>query len=306
MTSTLVPTSRLVAIAAGVLTLVGCGGGAPKPDAAQQTDAKAAAEAELEAQRAELEKREAELAEKQKALEEERDAAEAARRELERAEAEKAEAARATATRPASAPRPAASRATAAPPAAAPASSLASVPAPAPAPKVAQPIVVPSGTALSIAFTSTISTKTAKVGDPIGGRLTAPLIVDGRTIAPTGAAVRGSVTDVYSGSQEIGGTPRLAVRFDELSLGDGRSVAIAAELAQKGKSESGRDAAKIAGGALLGAVVGKQIDDGKGAVIGGLLGGAAGAAIAQRTGGDLEIADGTVATLVLTRSVEIR
>jgi hypothetical protein len=291
-------TVRLAAVTSLALALAACGG-APAPDAAQQ--AAANAEAELTAQRTELEKREAELAEKQKALEEEQAAAEAARLELEQAEAAKAEAAKAEAA------RAEAARAAAARPAPRPAASRpAPTPAPAPAPKVAQPVVVASGTSLPIAFTSTISTKTAKVGDPVGARLTEALVVDGRTVAPAGAAVRGTVTDVYSGSQEIGGAPRLSVRFDQLSLGEGRSVAIAADLAQQGKSESGRDAAKIAGGALIGAVVGKQIDDGKGAVIGGLLGGAAGAALATRTGGDLEIADGTAATLVLTRSVEIR
>jgi hypothetical protein len=299
MTSIRPHTVRFATIAGLALTLAACGGGAPAPDAAQEA---AKAEAELAAQRAELEQREAELAEKQKALEEEQAAAEAARLELERAEAAKAEAAKAEAAR-AEAARAAAARPAPKPAATRPATST---PAPAPAPKVAQPVVVPSGTSLSIAFTSTITTKTAKVGDPVGARLTAPLVVDGRTIAPAGAAVRGAVTDVFSGSREIGGTPRLSVRFDQLSLSEGRSVAISADLAQEGKRESGRDAAKIAGGALIGAVVGKQIDDGKGAVIGGLLGGAAGAAIAKRTGGDLEIADGTAAMLVLTRSVEVR
>lgn len=288
------PQTLGAAVLAGLtLTLVACGGGAPAPDAARQA---AKAEAELAAQRAELEKREAELAAKQKALEQEQAAAEAARLEREKAEAAKAEAARAEAVRAAA--RPAAKPVVARP--------ATATPAPAPAAKVAQPVVVPAGTSLPIAFTSTISTKTAKEGDPVGARLTAPLVIDGRTIAPAGAAVRGSVIDVYSGSKEIGGTPRLSLRFDQLSLGDGRSVAIAADIAEQGKSESGRDAAKIAGGALIGAVVGKQIDDGKGAVIGGLLGGAAGAAIAKRTGGDLDIVDGTAATLVLTRSVEVR
>jgi hypothetical protein len=176
-------------------------------------------------------------------------------------------------------------------------------PAPKPAP---QPIVVAAGTALPIAFTSAISTKTAKVGDPVSARLTSALAVDGRQVAPAGAAVTGVVTDVFSGSREIGGTPRLGIRFEKLSLGEGRSVAIAGDIAQQGKRESGRDAAKIAGGAVLGAVLGKQVDDDKGAVLGGLLGGAAGAAIAKNTGSDLEIADGTAASLVLSRSFEVK
>ena len=168
-------------------------------------------------------------------------------------------------------------------------------------------MTVPAGTQLSVEFTESVSTKTAKVGDPVRARLSAPLIVEGRTVAPAGAAVRGSVTYVYSGSQEIGGTPKLAIRFDQLSLAGGGSVGIEGDFTQAGKREAGRDAAKIAGGALIGAVIGNQVDDGdKGKVIGGLLGGAAGAAIAKRTGGDLEIAAGTAAGFVLTRSIEVR
>lgn len=289
-------------IAAGLaLTLAACGG-SPKPAGDDAASAEAAA---IAAERAELDKRAEELAAREAALAtEQADAAAAAQAEADKAAAEAAaakEAADKVAAEKAEAARLAAAKREAEFKAAQ--SRPASQPAPKPAPK---PIVVASGTALPIAFTSGISTKTAKVGDPVSARLTSALVVDGRQVAPAGAAVTGVVSDVYSGSREIGGTPRLGLRFERLSLGEGRSVAISGDIAQEGKRESGKDAAKIAGGAVLGAVLGKQVDDGKGAVIGGLLGGAAGAAIAKNTGGDLEIADGTAASLVLTRSFEVK
>jgi hypothetical protein len=283
------------------LTLAACGG-SPKPAAEDTAATEAAA---IAAERAELDKRASELAEREAALaSEQADAAAAAKAEADKVAAEaaaakeaadKQAAAKAEAARVAAAKREAEFKSAQSRPAA--------QPAPKPAPK---PIVVASGTALPIAFTSAISTKTAKVGDPVSARLTSALVVDGRQVAPAGAAVTGVVTEVYSGSREIGGTPRLGLRFEKLSLGEGRSVAIAGDIAQQGKRESGRDAAKIAGGAVLGAVLGKQVDDDKGAVLGGLLGGAAGAAIAKNTGGDLEIADGTAASLVLSRSFEVK
>jgi hypothetical protein len=289
-------------IAAGLaMTLAACGG-SPKPAGEDAASAEAAA---IAAERAELDKRAEELAAREAALAtQQADAAAAAKAEADKAAAEAAaakEAADKLAAEKAKAARLAAAKREAEFKAAQ--SRPAPEPAPEPAPK---PVVVASGTVLPIAFTSGISTKTAKVGDPVSARLTSDLVVDGRQVAPAGAAVTGVVSDVYSGSREIGGTPRLGLRFERLSLGDGRSVAIAGDIVQQGKSESGKDAAKIAGGAVLGAVLGKQVDDGKGAVIGGLLGGAAGAAIAKNTGGDLEIADGTAASLVLTRSFEVK
>lgn len=296
-------TSRYPALVIGAvaLTLAACGG-APKPDTAS-----------IDQQRAELEQREADLAAKEKALADERAAADAARAELEASEAAAREAsAKAEADAAASkaaVDKAAAERAEAQRVAAAKKrdaefkSTAASNP---PAPKPVKPVVVAAGTTLPIAFTGTVSTKTAKVGDPVAARLTEALVVDGRRVAPAGAAVRGVVTEVYSGSREIGGTPKLGIRFEELSLGEGRKVAIAGDIVQQGKRESGKDAAKIAGGAVIGAVIGKQIDDGKGTVIGGLLGGAAGAAVAKNTGADLEIADGAAANLVLSRSFEVR
>jgi type IV secretory pathway VirB10-like protein len=283
------------------MTLAACGG-SPKPAGEDAASAEAAA---IAAERAELDKRAEELAAREAALAtQQADAAAAAKAEADKAAAEAAaakEAADKLAAEKAKAARLAAAKREAEFKAAQ--SRPAPEPAPEPAPK---PVVVASGTVLPIAFTSGISTKTAKVGDPVSARLTSDLVVDGRQVAPAGAAVTGVVSDVYSGSREIGGTPRLGLRFERLSLGDGRSVAIAGDIVQQGKSESGKDAAKIAGGAVLGAVLGKQVDDGKGAVIGGLLGGAAGAAIAKNTGGDLEIADGTAASLVLTRSFEVK
>jgi NADH-dependent peroxiredoxin subunit C len=202
-------------IAAGLaLTLAACGG-SPKPAGDDAASAEAAA---IAAERAELDKRAAELAEREAALAtEQADAAAAAKAEADKAAAEAAaakEAADKLAAEKAEAARLAAAKREAEFKSAQ--SRPASQPAPKPAPK---PIVVASGTALPIAFTSGISTKTAKVGDPVSARLTSALVVDGRQVAPAGAAVTGVVSEVYSGSREIGGTPRLGIRFERLSLG---------------------------------------------------------------------------------------
>jgi hypothetical protein len=271
------------------LALAGCGGSkppaetaAPAPAAEGEAATGSAPVDELAAREEELAKREAELALKEKE-------AELARREAELAAREK------SASRPAATSKPAASTA---------ASTAAATPKPvAAAPK---PVVVPAGTTLSVEIVNTISTKTAKVGDPVVARLSQPLTVDGRTVAVSGAEIRGRVSDVYSGSKEIGGTPKLGVALTDLALASGSTVPISAGIVQEGARESGKDAAKIGAGAVIGAVIGHQVDDDKGKVIGGLLGAGAGAAAAKRTGGDIEVPAGTVIGFVLNTPIEVK
>lgn len=283
----------LLAACTGLL-LAGCGG--PKESsapgagdmpvtedvaaAAADADAaaaKAAQEAAQAAQEAELARREADMALKERE-------ADLARRESQLAARQKA------APRPAAAPKVAST---------APA---AKVPAPAP---VLKTYIVPAGTQLSVQIIAPVSTKTALVGDRVDGRLTADVIVDGKTLVTTGSAVSGSVTEVISGSRKIGGTPTLGISFDTLSLPDGNAVAISGRLVQQGKSDTARDTAKIAGGALVGAVIGNKIDKGTGKIVGGIVGGAAGAAVAQRTGTEVDLPSGTVLGFLLDNSFEV-
>ena len=120
-----------------------------------------------------------------------------------------------------------------------------------------------------------------------------------------GAPIRGRVTEVVSGSKRIGGTPTLAMNFDGIELEDGKTVAISGQLVQQGKSDTGRDTAKIVGGTAAGAIIGHQIDDDKGTVIGGILGGAAGVIAARKTGSEIDVPAGTVMAFVVDRPFQV-
>ena len=81
---------------------------------------------------------------------------------------------------------------------------------------------------------------------------------------------------------------------------------ISGEITEKGKSDNTRDTVKIVGGTAAGAIIGDQVIKGdKGKVIGGLLGGAIGAVAAQKTGTDVQMAEGTALSLILNAPVEI-
>lgn len=166
------------------------------------------------------------------------------------------------------------------------------------------PITVPAGTRLSVNLASDVTTKTAKVGDPVHARLASDVIVNGRTAVAAGTAVHGTVTQVVSGSHKIGGVPTLGLAFDSVDLGNGKSVPIAGQIVQQGKNETAKDTGKILGGAALGAIIGHQMGD-KGKVIGGVLGGAAGAAAAEKTGGEVTLAAGSVLVFATEAPFEV-
>jgi hypothetical protein len=172
---------------------------------------------------------------------------------------------------------------------------LASAPA-----HVPEPIEVPAGTALYLALSADLSTKTAKPGDAFEAHLVSDLTANGRSVAPAGSRVTGTVTSVVSGSHSIGAVPLLSLAFERLELADGRQISIGGELTQQGDSEKARDAAKILGGAAAGAIIGHQVKKNRtGSVVGGVLGGAAGAVIAKNTGTEVELAAGSTLSVTL-------
>jgi hypothetical protein len=181
-----------------------------------------------------------------------------------------------------------------------------SAPAATPTPAAPRVVTVPSGTQLSLSLSTPLTSKSAKVGDPVRARVTQDVMVDGRVAIAAGTTVAGQVTDVVSGSDKIGGVPALGLRFERLEMAGGVDVPIDGVISQRGKSDTGRDTAKIVGGAAAGAILGHQVKGGdKGKVLGGLLGGAIGAVAAQKTGTEVTLTEGTELGIALAAPVEI-
>lgn len=281
------------------LGIAGCGKSpapAPVETTAPSTEVTAQQDAADEAARQQAEAlaaKEQELADREAAVKQQEIEAELARRNAE--SAQQSAAASAAAAKNSAAQAKAAS---AAPPVKAAAAQPQQPPAPPP------PIVVPAGTPLSIEFVSAVNTKNTAVGNAVQGRLASDLVVNGRLAAPAGSAVTGTVTEAVSGSNQIGGMPSVAVTFNSLATVSG-PVAISARIRQQGASETGKDTAKVVGTTAAGAVIGHQVSSKNGAVVGGLIGGAAGLGIAKKTGGDVKFAAGTVVSVPLDSAVQI-
>lgn len=278
------------------LLVAACGSPAPSNDATALADQAAA---DLAGKEAALAEREAALAAKE-AEQQEQEAARLAAEEAARLENEAAAAAAAAAA--AKKPAPAKKPSTAAGKPSTGSSSSSSTAKPAAPPP---PLLVPAGTSLTVALTSAVSTRTAKVGDPIGAQVVSDVMVGNRVAIPAGSRVSGAVTNVVSGSSKIGGVPVLGLRFDTLQLIGGQSMPISGEIVQQGRSDTGMDTAKILGGAAAGAVIGHQVDDDKGKVIGGLLGGAAGAVAAKKTGAEVQLAQDSTLAIALGAPIEV-
>jgi hypothetical protein len=274
----------LVPIALAALALAACGKKpaeeplAAEDPAAQQETQEAAA---IQARQEELARREAEIALREK---------------------EKELADREAALARASAPKPAPKQVAAAP---APAKPKPAAEKPKPVDTGPKNYVVPAGTSLSVQLPAEISTKTAKIGQRLTGNLTNDIVIDGKTVARAGTPVQGSITQVISGSKTIGGKPTLGLTFDSMTF-EGGDMPIAAKITQiADKSDKAGDTAKIAGGAVAGGVIGHQLDDDKGKVIGALIGAAAGTAAARKTGKEVVLPAGTVVGMTLESPVTV-
>src|SRR5437899_1208330 len=160
-------------------------------------------------------------------------------------------------------------------------------PAPAPdpvveaAPKPVEPppvrsVTLAAGTLLPVRLIETVSSDRNHPGDTFTATLDAPLVIDGFVIAEKGSRAEGRIVE----SQQAGrvkGLASIALELTRLNTSDGQHVEIATDSFTKMGQESKReDAAKIGGGAALGAIIGAIAGGGKGAAIGAGVGGAAG------------------------------
>jgi hypothetical protein len=138
---------------------------------------------------------------------------------------------------------------------------------------------IPAGTKITIRTGSALSSATAKPGQVFEGTLARDLVAGGKTIAKTGAPVKGKVTLAKS-SGRLHAPGQLSLRLTSVE----NMPVVTTAYHAKGKSHTKGNAEKIGGGAAAGALIGGLAGGGKGAGIGALAGGAAGTGVAAYTG----------------------
>ena len=142
---------------------------------------------------------------------------------------------------------------------------------------------ISSGTRLTVRTDSQINSHSAKAGQTFHANLVHALVVNGKSIAPAGAPVKGKVTYAKS-SGRLHDPGELTLRLTSVEV-NGKMIAISTTAYHaKGKSHTKGNVEKIGGGAAAGAILGGLLGGGKGALIGTAAGAGAGTGVAAATG----------------------
>lgn len=165
---------------------------------------------------------------------------------------------------------------------------------------------VPKGTKISVITDQSVSSKNAKVGQPVTGSVAKEVTVGGKVLIPKGSAVKLTVSGVQA-SGRLSTPAKLYLHLVSVTV-KGKAYTFATSSA--GRSEKGkgkRDAGFIGGGAAGGAAIGALAGGGKGAAIGAAAGAGAGTAGAAATGKkDIEFPAETRLTFTTRTDVAIQ
>ena len=169
-------------------------------------------------------------------------------------------------------------------------------------------VVVPQGTSVVATLDGRITTATAQTGNAFTATTTAPIVVGGRTVFPSGSRINGVLRDV-SASGRASGRARMTLAYQEIVDAAGKAHAISTQpLVLEAASGTGTDVERIAAGTVLGALVGGIAGGGKGAVIGAGAGAGAGAIVMLATQGDelvLEAGQKLSVSMITSTSVQV-
>ena len=145
------------------------------------------------------------------------------------------------------------------------------------------PAAIPAGTPITIRLQSSVSSAESHSGESFDAVLDDPIVVNGQTVAPRGAAVTGKVVAAKaSGRLHDPGYLRLTVT--SISVNGQPLPLHTSSVFVKGGSHEKRNLAMIGGGTGAGALIGGIAGGGKGALIGSAIGAAGGTGTAYATG----------------------
>jgi hypothetical protein len=146
----------------------------------------------------------------------------------------------------------------------------------------ARTIVVPAGTSIHFKLRRTISTASARPGQAVPAALTAPIVIDGVTVARAGSPAEVYIRNAEA-SGRIGGSAKLTFSLSSITLANGSTARVrTSSYSREGRAHAKHNATYIAGAGVLGALAGQAIGHdrdatAKGAAIGAGLGIAAAA-----------------------------
>jgi hypothetical protein len=167
------------------------------------------------------------------------------------------------------------------------------------------PVTVPEETAIHVTLNHALASDQNKPGDHFEATISAPVVIENKTVIPRGAAVEGLVVDAHQSGRLIG-RARLRLALETVAV-DGKTYEIhTGSTSRVGGNHKKRNIGFIGVGAGGGLLIGAVAAGGKGALIGGPVGAGAGAAAAFLTGKkDIKIPAETPLTFRLAGPVTI-
>jgi hypothetical protein len=182
-------------------------------------------------------------------------------------------------------------------------------------------LTIPSGTRIPLSLKQSISTKTAKDGDPVYAETAFPFVLNEKVVIPAGTYIQGKIERTQRGGH-VKGRAELLIHFTSMIYPSGYTVVFGGSIentpgAEKTSmkdsegtirqdSDAGKKAQTAAGAATTGAVIGAVTNGLKGAGIGAGVGGAAGIAIAMLSrGADVRLESGTSIEMEIQREIVV-
>ena len=182
-------------------------------------------------------------------------------------------------------------------------------------------LTIPVGTSVPLSLKQSISTKTAKDGDPVYAETAFPYVIYERVVIPAGTYVQGKIERVQRGGH-VKGRAEVLIHFTSMIYPNGYTVMlggsventpVAGQTSMKDSegtirqdSEAGKKAKEAAGTAATGAVIGGVVAGGKGAGIGAGAGAGAGLAVGMLSrGADVRLETGASIQMEIQREIVV-
>ena len=177
---------------------------------------------------------------------------------------------------------------------------------------------VPAGTALAVRLETTLATFSNRVGDPFRGSITQPIVVNGKTLIPAGAAIEGRITKI-SEPRRISGKPTIGILPEAVIMPTGERYYLDATLTDtnipgsdvnaegqfKGSGHDRHDTIEQGGGTAGGMLIGGLAGGPVGVLVGGAIGAGASTTHWLVKHRSATLPAGTQLTLELNRPLEM-
>ena len=173
----------------------------------------------------------------------------------------------------------------------------------APVSVLAQTLTLSQGTTLNVQFQNTLNSGNSYAGEHFTARVVEPYPNDDATFA--NAIVNGTVISAQAAGQ--GRNPKLQLSWDSVTLQNGASYPLSAEMTTGGPKAQSRNGGHVAlttiGGMIAGNIIGKTIFHSS---AGGLLGAAGGFLVGYNKKSNVQVNPGDQVQLTLTRPLLVR